>query len=104
MGFRMRRSIKLLPGVRLNVGKSGITSLTVGRRGGTVTTGKNGTYVNVGIPGTGISYREKISGKIATSDENINTNRNNVDALPISVVIVLIVTFVLCMIFFAACI
>ncbi len=31
MPFRFRRSIKLLPGVRLNVGKRGVSSVNVGR-------------------------------------------------------------------------
>jgi hypothetical protein len=31
MPFRFRRSIKVAPGVRLNLGKRGITSTTVGR-------------------------------------------------------------------------
>ena len=31
MPFRFRRSIKIVPGVRLHIGKRGITSTTVGR-------------------------------------------------------------------------
>jgi hypothetical protein len=30
MPFRFRRSIKVAPGIRLNVGKSGISSTTIG--------------------------------------------------------------------------
>ena len=60
MAFRFRRSVKILPGIKLNFSKSGI-STTFGGRGFSVTKGKNGTYQNVGIPGTGISYRSKIS-------------------------------------------
>ena len=30
MPFRFRRSIKVAPGIRLNVGKRGITSTTIG--------------------------------------------------------------------------
>lgn len=55
MGFRFRRRIKLVPGVTLNVSKSGITT-TVGRRGASVTLGNGKRRYNVGIPGTGISY------------------------------------------------
>lgn len=61
MGFRFRRSVKILPGVRLNFGKKG-TSVTVGPRGAKVTVGPNGTRATVGIPGTGISYTEKLDG------------------------------------------
>jgi hypothetical protein len=60
MGFRFRRSISIIPGVRLNFGKSGITSLSFGGRGATVTVGNKGVYGNIGIPGSGLSYREKI--------------------------------------------
>lgn len=61
MGFRFRRSVKIAPGVRVNFGKRG-SSLSFGGRGATVTMGKNGVYGNVSIPGTGISFREKLSG------------------------------------------
>jgi hypothetical protein len=61
MGFRFRRSLKIAPGIRLNVSKSG-TSWSIGKRGATVNIGKRGTYVDVGAPGTGLSYRQKISG------------------------------------------
>jgi hypothetical protein len=57
MGFRFRKSIKLLPGFRLNVGKKGINSVSVGGRGATTNIGKRGTHTTYSIPGTGISYR-----------------------------------------------
>jgi uncharacterized protein DUF4236 len=55
MGFRFRRSIKILPGIRLNFGKRGI-STSIGVRGAHVTFGKTGTRATVGLPGSGISY------------------------------------------------
>ena len=60
MGWRFRKSIKIMPGVRINLSKSGI-STSVGPRGAKITFGPNGTYVNAGIPGTGLYTREKIS-------------------------------------------
>jgi Protein of unknown function (DUF4236) len=57
MGFRFRKSIKILPGIRLNVGKKGINSVSVGGRGATANIGKHGTHTTYSIPGTGISYR-----------------------------------------------
>ena len=57
MGFRFRKSIKVLPGIRLNVGKHGINSVSVGSRGVTTNIGKHGTHTTYSIPGTGISYR-----------------------------------------------
>lgn len=59
MGFRFSKRITLLPGVRMNLSKSG-ASLSVGPRGASVTMGKRGVYGNVGIPGTGLSYRERL--------------------------------------------
>lgn len=59
MGFRFSKRITLMPGVRVNLSKSG-ASLSVGPRGASVTMGKRGIYGNVGIPGTGLSYRERL--------------------------------------------
>jgi hypothetical protein len=54
MSFRLRRS-KLLPGVRLNVGKRGI-STSIGVPGAHVTFGRSGTRTTVKLPGSGLSY------------------------------------------------
>ena len=59
MGFRFRRSIRVLPGVRLNISKSGV-SASLGGRGATVNVGKRGTKATVGLPGTGLSYSTPI--------------------------------------------
>jgi len=61
MAFRFRRSVRLAPGLRLNFGKRGV-SLSAGVRGASVTFGRHGTYGNVGIPGTGLSVRNRIDG------------------------------------------
>ncbi len=66
MAVRFRKSFKLMPGVKLNVGKRGI-STTVGVRGFSVNTSKRGSYMNVGIPGTGLSTRAKIAGSAQQS-------------------------------------
>jgi len=55
MGFRFRRSIRILPGLRLNFGKRGV-STSIGVRGAHVTFGKTGTRTTVGLPGSGLSY------------------------------------------------
>ncbi len=61
MGMRFRRSVKILPGVRINFSGSGI-STTIGPKGASINIGKKGTYLNTGIPGTGLYMREKIGG------------------------------------------
>jgi hypothetical protein len=55
MGFRFRRSFSILPGIRLNLGKRGI-SASIGVRGAHVTFGPTGTRTTVGLPGSGLSY------------------------------------------------
>jgi len=60
MGMRFRKSVKLGPGIRVNISKSGL-STTIGPRGFTTSIGKSGAYRNVGVPGTGLSYRTKVS-------------------------------------------
>jgi hypothetical protein len=55
MGFRFRRSVKILPGIRLNFGKRSV-STSIGVRGAHVTFGKTGARPTVGLPGSGISY------------------------------------------------
>jgi hypothetical protein len=55
MGFRFRRSVRLAPGLRINIGKSGV-SASVGGRGAHVTVGHGHTRTTVSAPGTGISY------------------------------------------------
>jgi len=57
MGFRFRKTVKVLPGVRLNVTKNGISSTSLGKRGATINWGKKGMSETIGIPGTGLSYR-----------------------------------------------
>jgi hypothetical protein len=66
MGLGFRRTLTLLPGVRLNVGLRG-TSVSLGRRGASLTFGANGTYGNGGLPGTGLSYRTRLSPPRASS-------------------------------------
>jgi hypothetical protein len=55
MGFRFRRSFRLMPGVRINLSKSGV-STSIGGRGAWFTVGPRGARTTVGIPGTGLSY------------------------------------------------
>jgi len=62
MGFRFQKRISILPGVRLNLSKGGV-STSLGPRGADVNIGKDGITTNAGIPGTGLSYRQKVVGK-----------------------------------------
>lgn len=57
MGFRFRKSFRIIPGVRLNFSKSG-TSVSFGGRGFTYNVGPKGTRKTLSIPGTGLSWSE----------------------------------------------
>jgi hypothetical protein len=56
--FRFFRRSQLLPGVRLNLSKSG-PSLSFGVRGAHATVGRRGVTRTVGIPGTGVFYTSR---------------------------------------------
>jgi hypothetical protein len=55
MTLRFRQTFTLFPGVRINVGKRGI-STSIGFPGTTVNIGQQGIRATVGVPGTGLSY------------------------------------------------
>ena len=57
MGFRFRKRFKIIPGIWLNLSKSGV-STSIGGKGVTVNLGHDKTKTTVGIPGTGIGYSE----------------------------------------------
>jgi hypothetical protein len=53
MSLRFRRSLRIAPGVRLNLGLHG-AGLSVGPRGLHVGVNRRGMYSSAGIPGTGL--------------------------------------------------
>jgi hypothetical protein len=55
MGLRFYRRVHLVPGLSLNLSRSG-PSLTFGVRGAHVTVGRTGVRKTVGLPGTGVYY------------------------------------------------
>ena len=55
MGVRYHRSIRILPGVRLNFSKSGM-SLSIGAAPFTINIGEGGGQVTASLPGTGWSW------------------------------------------------
>lgn len=62
MATRFRRSIKVAPGVKININK-GSASMTVGTKGAHITKSTNGsTTKTAGIPGTGLSYVDRKGG------------------------------------------
>jgi hypothetical protein len=56
VGFRLRRRLHIMPGVYLNLSKSGV-STSIGSHGATLNLSKRGTRTTVSLPGSGLSYR-----------------------------------------------
>lgn len=62
MGLRFRKSIKILPGVKLNLGKKS-AGVSVGTTGARYSVNSSGRKTStVGIPGTGLSYSKSGGG------------------------------------------
>lgn len=59
-GVRFQKRISVLPGVKVNLSKSGV-STSVGGKGASVNIGHGKRTVNLGIPGTGLSYRAPVN-------------------------------------------
>ena len=55
VGFRFQRRIRILPGVHVNLSKTGISTY-IGRKGLTVNLRGDTVNTTVGLPGTGLSY------------------------------------------------
>ena len=81
MGIRFAKSIKIGNFLRLNFSKNGV-SATVGKKGASVNIGGKGTYLNlspsaVGINGTGLSYRQKITGGLLSNKKKTKKAKKN---------------------------
>lgn len=69
MGFRFQKRIRIFKGLTLNLSKSG-TSWTLGGRGASVNLKDGKATGNIGIPGTGLSYRERLDSPTAEQTED----------------------------------
>lgn len=93
MGFNFRKSLKIAPGIRLNITKKGISSVSLGGKGARVNLGKKGTRTTVGMPGTGLSYSSFSSKEVkkekaksmpvrSSMQMNISQVRDHIPPLP----------------------
>ena len=58
MALRFQRRIRILPGLHVNLSRSGL-GLSVGARGAHIgITARGQRYASVGLPGTGLFWRE----------------------------------------------
>ena len=94
MGFRFRKSIKLAPGIKLNLTGKGISSVSLGKNGAKVNISKKGTRSTIGIPGSGLSYSSYSPRKKATTPQQGQSLQGNKTLGLINLVIV-----VICLIF-----
>lgn len=62
MALKFRKSFKVAPGLKVNVGKKGV-STSIGGKGMRFNVSSRGTSVGSSIPGTGISYNKKINSR-----------------------------------------
>ncbi len=68
MGFRLSKSFKLAPGVRMTLSKSGI-GYSAGGKGARITrTARGRTVGRVGIPGSGISYSKTLTSRRSSGE------------------------------------
>lgn len=84
MGLRFRKSIKILPGVRVNYGLHS-TSLSIGGNGFRTTYSSTGRVTrSVGIPGTGLSYVTSSGGSRSNRSSSPRVNSYQPVPLPMS--------------------
>ena len=63
MGLKFHKKIKVLPGLDINLSKKGM-GVSIGPKGSKLTINSKGDiYTNISIPGTGVSFREKVNKK-----------------------------------------
>lgn len=63
MGWKFRKSIKVLPGIRVNVSSRGVSGVRLGPRNAGVSFSSKGTTISSSIPKTGLSHSHFISAK-----------------------------------------
>ena len=74
MGLRFWRRFKILPGVYLNISKSGI-SLSFGPQGAKYTLGSKGNRTTVGIPGSGLFYTKRSKKKQSVKNNKMEIKK-----------------------------
>lgn len=90
MGFRFRKSVKLAPGVRLNVGKKSV-GVSLGGKGFRHSINSSGRRTTtVGVPGTGLSYshshsynktKNNLSKSNTLNTKNASLTKGEIDSL-----------------------
>ena len=79
MGFKVRKSVKIAPGVRLNVGKKSSGISVGGKYGGVSYNSKTGARARVSAPGTGVSYSTNIGSSSKKTSNKKQVKHNTVE-------------------------
>jgi hypothetical protein len=91
MGFRFQKRIRIFKGLTLNLSKSG-TSLTVGGKGASINVRGDKVTGNAGIPGTGISYRQRLNQ--ASTEPGANKTGGGIGAVVLILILLAVVGFI----------
>lgn len=75
MGLRFRKSVKIAPGVKLNIGKKSVGVSVGGKHGGVSFNSKSGARARISAPGTGLSYSTSLS-----SGKKRNSKKANISS------------------------
>ena len=92
MGFRFRRSLRLAPGLRINLSKSG-GSVSVGRGGTTLNFSSRGTKATVALPGSGLGYSTMLKSGPGTALPSDEGRSGGVGGFIVVVIFVLLALF-----------
>lgn len=77
MGFRFRKSVKLAPGVKLNIGKKSVGISAGNKYGGISCNTSTGAKGRTTLYGTGLSYQWKIGGNAVNDTDTKNEKTLN---------------------------
>lgn len=76
MGLNFRKSFKI-GGVRLSIGKKGLSGVSMGVKGARVSLGKKGVRTTVSLPKTGLSYSKQYPFSSNNRSDNSPVQRNS---------------------------
>jgi hypothetical protein len=90
MGLRFQKRLRLFKGLTLNLSKTG-TSWTIGGRGASINLKDGKATGNVGIPGTGLSYRSKLTGSSNTPEPKVLTETKGSSGLGVIILAIVLI-------------
>ena len=84
MGWRFRKTVKIFPGLRLNISKNGI-STSLGGKGATINLNGKGKRTTLGIQGTGVSHSsyEPYTNEFEETDYPLAKQSKKIGCLPV---------------------